>query len=81
LWQSNDEAHRVKQFVAIDDMGKRPQPAPGPQQQQNGRVLHAAYGDTRRDIPMLRLSREAVAVHPDAALRREAEAQGWRLLE
>jgi len=47
----------------------------------NGRILHAAYGDTRRDIPMLRLSQEPVAVHPDAALRREAEANGWRLLD
>jgi HAD superfamily phosphoserine phosphatase-like hydrolase len=47
----------------------------------NGRVLQAAYGDTRRDIPMLHLSREPVAVHPDTALRREAETQGWRLLE
>jgi HAD superfamily phosphoserine phosphatase-like hydrolase len=46
----------------------------------NGRILHAAYGDTRRDIPMLRLSQEPVAVHPDAALRREAETQGWRVL-
>lgn len=47
----------------------------------NGRILHAAYGDTRRDIPMLRLSQEPVAVHPDYALRREAEANGWRVLD
>lgn len=47
----------------------------------NGRTLHAAYGDTRRDIPMLRLSQEPVAVHPDVALRREAADQGWRVLE
>jgi HAD superfamily phosphoserine phosphatase-like hydrolase len=46
----------------------------------NGRILHAAYGDTRRDIPMLHLSQEPVAVHPDAALRREAEINGWRVL-
>jgi HAD superfamily phosphoserine phosphatase-like hydrolase len=46
----------------------------------NGRTLHAAYGDTRRDIPMLHLSQEPVAVHSDAALRREAEANGWRVL-
>ena len=46
----------------------------------NGRSLYAAYGDTRRDIPMLRLSQQPVAVHPDAALRQEAVAQGWRIL-
>jgi len=47
---------------------------------QNG-PLYAAYGDTLRDIPMLANSREAVAVHPDKHLRREAEKRGWRILE
>jgi phosphoserine phosphatase len=46
-----------------------------------GRRLVAAYGDTRRDIPMLELAAEAVAVHPDRVLRETAGARGWRILE
>ena len=46
----------------------------------NGR-LAAAYGDTVRDIPMLELAEEPVAVHPDALLRETAVARGWRILE
>ena len=45
-----------------------------------GDVL-AAFGDTVADIPLLRLATRAVAVAPDAALRREAAARGWELLE
>jgi HAD superfamily phosphoserine phosphatase-like hydrolase len=45
-----------------------------------GEVL-AAFGDTVADIPLLRLATRAVAVAPDAALRREAAARGWELLE
>jgi phosphoserine phosphatase len=43
--------------------------------------LAAAYGDTVRDIPMLELAREPVAVHPDAQLREAAQRRGWRILE
>ncbi len=46
---------------------------------QNG-PLYAAYGDTVRDIPMLANSRDAVAVHPDKRLGREAAARGWRII-
>ena len=45
-----------------------------------GQIL-AAFGDTVADIPLLRLATRAVAVAPDAALRREAAARGWELLE
>lgn len=47
----------------------------------NGQPVAAAYGDTASDIPMLQISAEPVAVHPDAALRRVAEREGWRILE
>ena len=47
---------------------------------KNGRVLHAAYGDTRRDIPMLHLSQHPVAVHPDDGLHREAQTHNWRVI-
>lgn len=43
--------------------------------------LAAAYGDTVRDIPMLELAQEPVAVHPDAPLRQTAQDRGWRILE
>ena len=39
-----------------------------------------AYGDTLADLPMLELSQAAVAVHPDAELRKAAVARGWRVL-
>jgi HAD superfamily phosphoserine phosphatase-like hydrolase len=45
-----------------------------------GDVL-AAFGDTVADIPLLRLAVRAVAVAPDARLRREASARGWEILE
>lgn len=44
-----------------------------------GEVL-AAFGDTVADIPLLRLATRAVAVAPDASLRREAAARGWEIL-
>jgi HAD superfamily phosphoserine phosphatase-like hydrolase len=47
---------------------------------RNGRI-YAAYGDTDQDIPMLTLSTRATAVHPGPALRRHAQAQGWRIVE
>lgn len=43
--------------------------------------LAAAYGDTVRDIPMLELALEPVAVHPDSQLREAAQSRGWRILE
>jgi phosphoserine phosphatase len=43
--------------------------------------LFAAYGDTMRDIPMLELADEPVAVHPDTQLREAAQSRGWRILE
>ncbi|MCJ7711802.1 MAG: HAD-IB family phosphatase [Chloroflexi bacterium] len=45
-----------------------------------GEVL-AAFGDTAADVPLLRMATRAVAVAPDAALRREAVARGWEILE
>lgn len=45
-----------------------------------GEVL-AAFGDSVADIPLLRLAARAVAVAPDAALRREAVSRGWEILE
>lgn len=46
----------------------------------DGEPIYAAYGDAETDIPMLQLSEEPVAVHPDAALRKEAVARGWRII-
>lgn len=43
--------------------------------------LSAAYGDTARDIPMLELAQEPVAVEPDALLRETAQNRGWRIME
>jgi HAD superfamily phosphoserine phosphatase-like hydrolase len=45
-----------------------------------GEIL-AAFGDTAADIPLLRLATRAVAVAPDATLRREAVARGWEIVE
>ena len=45
-----------------------------------GKVL-VAFGDTLADLPLLRLAARAVAVAPDAKLRREAVARGWEILE
>lgn len=39
-----------------------------------------AYADSCSDIPVLRASREAVAVNPDRALRRVAEARKWPII-
>jgi phosphoserine phosphatase len=47
---------------------------------QDGQLV-AAYGDTVRDIPMLELALEPVAVHPDKELREKAISLGWRILE
>jgi phosphoserine phosphatase len=41
----------------------------------------AAFGDTSADVPLLAMARRAVAVAPDAALRREAVARGWEIME
>ena len=38
------------------------------------------YSDSANDLPLLRAVGRAVAVDPDAALRREAEAKGWPVL-
>jgi HAD superfamily hydrolase (TIGR01490 family) len=39
------------------------------------------YSDSANDLPLLRAVGRAVAVDPDAVLRREAETKGWRILE
>lgn len=44
-------------------------------------TLVAAYGDTKRDIPMLSLAQNPVAVHPDDILRQKAVSEGWRIIE
>jgi HAD superfamily hydrolase (TIGR01490 family) len=38
-----------------------------------------AYSDSANDIPMLSVVGQAVAVNPDAALRREARRRGWQI--
>jgi phosphoserine phosphatase len=38
-----------------------------------------AYSDSSNDIPMLSLVGHAVAVNPDAALRREARRRNWEV--
>ena len=43
--------------------------------------IYAAYGDTFSDVPMLEMSENPVAVHPDKELREAALARGWRILE
>lgn len=43
--------------------------------------LRAAYGDTSADLPMLEMSEEPVAVHPDPRLRERALEEGWRVLD
>ncbi len=45
------------------------------------REIVAAFGDTSADVPLLSLAVRAVAVAPDAALRREAVARGWEIIE
>jgi HAD superfamily hydrolase (TIGR01490 family) len=40
-----------------------------------------AYSDSATDLPMLELVGHPVAVNPDRALRREAEARGWPIRE
>ena len=47
----------------------------------DGGDILAAFGDTVADIPLLRAATRAVAVAPDAALRREAHSRGWEILE
>lgn len=39
----------------------------------------SAYSDSVNDIPMLSLVGQAVAVNPDAGLRREARRRGWEI--
>jgi HAD superfamily hydrolase (TIGR01490 family) len=38
------------------------------------------YSDSRNDLPLLNWADEAVVVDPDAVLRAEALARGWRIL-
>lgn len=45
-----------------------------------GGLIVAAYGDTAADIHMLELSREPVAVAPDADLAAAARERGWRII-
>lgn len=45
-----------------------------------GRRIAVAFGDTAADVPMLSLAEHAVAVAPDAALRRVAVDRGWEIL-
>lgn len=45
-----------------------------------GARLHAAYGDTAADIPMLEMAAVPTAVHPDGPLQQIAVQKGWRIL-
>ncbi len=47
----------------------------------DGHNIIAAYGDTASDIPMMEMSDHPVAVYPDSALRRVAEARNWRIID
>lgn len=42
--------------------------------------IASAFGDTMSDIPMLEMSAEPVAVHPDTELHQVAEERGWRII-
>ena len=44
-------------------------------------TVATAFGDTEADIDFLRLASRAVAVAPDAPLRREARRAGWEIVE
>lgn len=46
-----------------------------------GGPVVVAFGDTAADIPMLELAQRAIAVAPDAGLRRAAVERGWELLD
>ena len=46
-----------------------------------GGLIAAAFGDTGADVPFMRLAQRAMAVAPDAELRRVAAAQGWEVLD
>jgi HAD superfamily phosphoserine phosphatase-like hydrolase len=46
-----------------------------------GDNIGVAYGDTKRDIPMLMMSDEPVAVCPDADLRATAVSHQWRIIQ
>ena len=39
------------------------------------------YSDSRNDLPLLEWVDEPVAVNPDAVLRAEALARGWRIVD
>src|SRR4051794_21349396 len=45
----------------------------------DGGPVVAAFGDTAADIPLLAMARRAVAVAPDAELRRAAVERGWEI--
>lgn len=46
-----------------------------------GQPLDRAYGDSMDDLPMLEMSKNPVAVYPDAKLRAIAEQRGWRIID
>jgi phosphoserine phosphatase len=46
-----------------------------------GAPVHAAYGDSLADAPLLELADEAIAVAPDRELRVLAIGRGWRILD
>lgn len=45
-----------------------------------GGMIHAAFGDSGEDVPMLRLAAHPVAVAPDKLLRAQAQAAGWDIV-
>jgi phosphoserine phosphatase len=47
----------------------------------SGDKIFGAYGDTAADRFMLAISQHPVAVHPDKALRRLAQVEGWRIMD
>jgi len=44
-------------------------------------AITSAYGDTLSDLPMMEISQQPVAVHPDDELREIVIKKGWRVLE
>jgi len=50
---------------------------------EHGETLEGSwfYSDSHNDLPLLGIVDHAVAVNPDAVLRTEAKARGWRILQ
>ena len=52
----------------------------GAREQRLADLDSTAYSDSINDLPLLQAVNHAVAVNPDARLREQAQARGWRVL-